>query len=93
MTGVRYEGKCLCRNVSLVVEAPEEIMTFVCFCNNCTHVGGGAFAYMKAFANAQITITSGEGLVKEYHDWDNLSGNVALRYFCSNCVSAMMVAA
>lgn len=65
-------------------------MTFICYCLNCQHVGGGAFAYMKAFPKAEISISSGEDLVKEYEDWDNLSGNVALRYFCSHCVSRKM---
>ena len=84
---IEHEGHCLCKRVSFVVTAEHEF-TFVCVCENCRHVGGGAFAYMRAFPSAQISVRTGEDLIKEYEDWDNLSGNVALRYFCSHCVSS-----
>jgi hypothetical protein len=79
-------GSCLCKRVRYTVSGNDK-GPVLCHCTNCQKTTGSAFANNHRFTRAQITLTSGSDVIKEYKDSDTASGNILTRWFCGNCGS------
>ncbi|CAK5267746.1 unnamed protein product [Mycena citricolor] len=84
------QGSCLCKRVRFTVQG-DPFSYMVCHCPNCKKSAGSAFMTNAFFAPDKISVTEGEGLVKQYHDSDTTSGQTLIRSFCSNCGSSLFL--
>jgi hypothetical protein len=73
-------GGCLCRSVRYLISAAP-IVTRVCWCRVCQHIGAGSGTVNTCFPSAALKVT---GELRDYHMIAD-SGNVVRRRFCPSC--------
>ncbi|ORY41447.1 Mss4-like protein [Leucosporidium creatinivorum] len=83
------QGKCNCGSVQVAVAQPafEGAAHALCHCTSC-RTSGGTLASSNLIINSEFITLEGSGLsLKSYRDSNTDSGNVAVRWFCSDCGS------
>ncbi|KAF2482287.1 Mss4-like protein [Neohortaea acidophila] len=85
MPKITKTAACNCGQVQVSVTGDDKEAVH-CYCTNCQRATGSAFAHNHRFIDAELTITKGEDVLKQYADANTDSGNVMYRHFCGNCV-------
>ncbi|KAJ7117739.1 DUF636 domain-containing protein [Mycena epipterygia] len=83
-------GSCLCRGVTFIVTG-EPFQYAVCHCINCKKFAGSAFMTNAFFSPDNVSVTTGQELIRKYQDSNTTSGNTLTRSFCSDCGTSLFL--
>jgi hypothetical protein len=79
-------GGCMCGAVRYECSA-EPVMAANCYCTDCQHSSGGAFASVALVPKAAFKMTKGN---VKHHEVTADSGNKLSRGFCAECGSPIL---
>ncbi|OAL44781.1 hypothetical protein IQ07DRAFT_237567 [Pyrenochaeta sp. DS3sAY3a] len=77
-------GSCLCEGVRFSLDGEPQTV-FSCFCSHCSKNAGGPSQYSAKYLKEQVTVITGNDLMRTWVTEDNSSSRSKHKVFCGRC--------